>query len=226
MIGSVSVAQRYFKRSSLSHRWEIASKVAIIELLVNPERKYVWLERESLASPKDVASAKSLIEGLGIDDLTKLLLSGEVLCCQNTDKSIDESLAVFEQVANIAPGSAAAHVGMARCYVRRGNLERAQWELDYVLTGKPFHETFAYFEEAYLLRAHVIATETNFRSAQRFILLALDLNMSCKRGWEMSAKVHLNRKMYSEAATAFGKCWELGNRQDPEMGYNFAYCTL
>jgi len=76
------------------------------------------------------------------------------------------------------------------------------------------------------MRAHIVTKETNFRSAQHFIFLALDLNLCCKKGWEMSARVHLDRKMYQEASVAFGKCWELGNRQDPEVGYNFAYCTM
>jgi hypothetical protein len=76
------------------------------------------------------------------------------------------------------------------------------------------------------MRAQIVTAATNFRSAQHFIFLALDLNLCCKKGWEMSAKVHLDRKMYHNASVAFGKCWELGNKEDPEVGYNFAYCTM
>jgi tetratricopeptide repeat protein 21B len=226
LTGSVSGAQKLFKRSSLSHRWEIPSKIAMLELMINPDRKYVWLEKEPLAGDGDLAAAQTLRESLPLDKSTKDLLDGEILCSKNTDASICEALKVFRQVLNNFPGNVAASVGLARCLLRQGDIEKSSRMLDYVFAGKPFHETFAYFEEAYLMRARIVTTGTNFRSAQHFIFLALDLNLCCKKGWEMSAKVHLDRKMYQEASVAFGKCWELGNKADPDVGYNFAYCTM
>jgi tetratricopeptide repeat protein 21B len=224
--GSVDVALRWFKKASHHRKWQVAASIATVELLINPEKKYLWLEKEPLAIRENLVQAESIREGLKIDETSKSLLAAEILCSYNTDDAIDEAFAVFHKVLEESPGTVAAMVGTARIHLRKGELDRASKVLDFVFAGKPFHDTFSYFEEAYLMRAEIVTTETNFRSAQHFIFLALDLNLSCKKGWEMSAKVHRDRNMYAEACQAYGKCWELGDRHDPEMGYNFAYCTM
>jgi tetratricopeptide repeat protein 21B len=216
--GSADAALKWFKRASLSSKWEIPANVATIELLTNPERKYVWLEKEPLAPRENLARAENIRKSLKIDETSRLLLSAEIFCSYNTEDSLEQAVTIFRRVIEEVPGNVAASVGLGRIHLRRGELEKATKLLDYVFAGKPFHNTFSYFEEAYLMRAHIVTTETNFRSAQHFIFLALDLNMSCKKGWEMSAQVHRERKMYSEAAQAYGKCWELGDKHDPEVG--------
>jgi tetratricopeptide (TPR) repeat protein len=226
LTGSVSSAQKWFKRSSLSHRWEIPSKIAMLELMINPDRKYVWLEKGPLASNGDLVAARTLTESLPLDDSTKTLLAGEILCSTNTDASIRKALKTFQKMLDHFPGNVAASVGIARCLLRQGDTERSSRMLDYTFARNPFHKTFAYFEEAYLMRVQIVTTTTNFRSAQHFIFLALDLNLCCQKGWEMSAKVHLDRKMCPDASVYFGKCWELGNQEDPEVGDNFAYYTM
>jgi tetratricopeptide repeat protein 21B len=224
--GSVDTALRWFEKAARNSKWQVAANMAIAELLINPERKYLWLEKESLAIRENLSRAERIRKGLKIDEATKSLLAAEIFCSYNTDDSIDQAMTIFRKVLDDISGNIAATVGIARIYLRRGELDKSSKMLDFVFAGKPFHDTFSYFEEAYLMRAQIVTTETNFRSAQHFIFLALDLNMSCKKGWEMSAKVHAERNMFTEASQAYGKCWELGDRHDPEMGYNYAYCTM
>jgi tetratricopeptide (TPR) repeat protein len=170
--------------------------------------------------------AERIRKGLKIDEITKSLLSAEIFCSYNNEETIEQALIIFRRVFDEMSGNVAAAVGIGRIYLRDGKLDKASKMLDFVFASKPFHDTFSYFEEAYLMKAQIVTIETNFRSAQHFIYIALDLNMSCKKGWEMSAEVHRERKMFGEAAQAYGKCWELGDRKNPEMGYSYAYCTM
>jgi tetratricopeptide repeat protein 21B len=224
--GSVTTALNWFKKASFSNKWQIPANIAMIELLINPTRKYLWLETEPLAIQGSLQQAESIRKALRIEESSKHLLAAEILCSYNTTDALDQAVSFFQKALDLSPGLIAASVGIARIHLRRKELDKASKLLDYVFAGKPFHDTFSYFEEAYLMRAQIVTTETNFRSAQHFIYLALNLNMSCKKGWEMSAQVHRERKMWSEASQAYGRSWELGDRNDPEVGYNYAYCTM
>ena len=42
----------------------------------------------------------------------------------------------------------------------------------------------------------------------------------------MSGIVHKQNRMYAEAAIAYSKCWDLSDRKDEDLGFNYAYCSL
>ena len=225
-VGNPEKAMKFYKLAMNNNRWEVPAKTAIFGILVNPDRKYLWFEDEPLSSPEKLDEAENILSTIRTEENYMKLLKCDLLCSRNTESSIDEAIEIYSGLTKVFPGNSAASVGLARCYTKKNDYEKANGILNFVLSGKPFHETVSYFEEAYLMKAYITEKETNFNSAQHFIYLALELNMCCKIGWEMSAKVHRNRKMYSEASIAYGYCWDLCDHNDPEVGYNYAYCCM
>ncbi|OHT16820.1 TPR Domain containing protein [Tritrichomonas foetus] len=225
-VGNNEKARRLFKHAMNGQRWEIPAKIALFYTLINPDRKFCVFEDQPLSSNNKMSEAADLLKTIRTDEITHDLLYCDLLTSKNSKESIDEASVIYNNLMKLTPGSVPASVGMARCYAKQGDYEKATSILNFVLAGKPFHETFSFFEEAYLIRAHIVTTQTNFSSAQHFILLALELDMCCKKGWEMSAQVNMKRKMYQEAAVAYGYCWQLCDHKDPEVGYNYAYCSM
>ena len=217
-----------FEKASKNHRWELSSKLSMIQLLINPDQKYIWLETTALTSIENLERAQDLFNSIRkyLEETEQLIISAQIKCAYNTSKEIEEAAKLYKQVMSIELGNIAANVGIASCNLKVNDFEEASRHLDFVLAGKPFHENFTYFEEAYLMKAHIVETQTNYTSAQHLIFLALDLNMCCKKGWEMSAQVHLKNKMYNEAMLAYSHCWILCGKSVPEVGYNYAYASM
>lgn len=232
-VGNNDKALKFFKMAKNSNKWELQSNIAIFNILTNPERKYLWFETEPFTSEKNLKEAETILSTLtnneALVDYNKelfQLMKCDLLCAQNTTQSVHEAEMIYSQLVKNGPSSIPASVGLARCFTKLQDRDKAHVLLKFVLSGKPFHENYSYFEEAYLMIAYLTEKETDFNSAQHYIFLALELNMCCKKGWEMSAKVHMEKKMYAEASTAFGYCWKLCDHSDPEVGYKYAYCSM
>ena len=230
-VNNIEKAMKFFKRAKTSNKWETAAKIQIFSLLTNPDRKYLWFEEEPFAPEEIYNSLLMTYENnknnnifLNYTDIQ--MLKGELLCAKNTEKSINEAIEIYSSLIKENPSFIGSCVGLARCLTKTGEFDRAIGLSKFVLNGKPFQENFSYFEETYLILAYIVEKETNFNSAQHYIYLALELNMSCKKGWEMSAQVQFKRKMYAEATAAFRYCWELCDHSDPEIGYKYAYCCM
>ncbi|OHT15210.1 hypothetical protein TRFO_42667 [Tritrichomonas foetus] len=224
--GNISESLKHFTIASKSRQWGFSAKLCMFNLLVNPERKYIWCEKEPLTSEENLQKASDLLGTMQLDEIENLLLTAELFSAHNTESAVTRALELFNQVIDIQQHNIPALVGIARCSIRLGDKKQANIYIDKVLLFKPFHETFAYFEECYLMRASIISGEKDFRASQHFIFLAIDLNLSSKKGWEKSGVVYKQNKMFSEAAIAYSRCWDLGDRKDPEIGYNYAYCSL
>lgn len=220
-------AQKFFSLSSKNRRWMLSSQLCIFNILVNPERKYVWCETEPLTSQENINAASEILSSFTkLNEIDVALMTAELFIAHNNDDAITNAMKLFYQVIDTQQHNIPALVGLARCHYRIGNIKIANIFIDKVFLFKPFHENYSYFEECFLMRASIIAAEHDYRSSQQFIYLALDLNLSSKKGWEMSGFVHMQNKMFGEAATAFSKCWNLGDRKDKKIGYNYAYCSL
>lgn len=155
----------------------------------------------------------------------------------NTDQNQANSNATTNTINNTAnnPNSnfimnkiqrIAGLVGLARCEIRLGNNRSAERLISEVIELKPYHETYSLFEEAYLIRGHLYLIENNFGPAQHFFFMAISVNMSCKKGWEMSAILYKRNKMYAEAANAYLYCWKLSCNKDLDYGYEYALCSM
>lgn len=237
-VNNTEKAMKFFNRAKTSNKWETAAKIQIFSLLTNPERKYLWFEEDPFAPEEKLNEAEDIYKSLlstyennknnnNFLNYTDIqMLKGELLCAQNTEASIKEAIEIYSALIKENPSFIGSSVGLARCLTKTGEFDRAIALSKFVLNGKPFQENFSYFEETYLILAYIVEKETNFNSAQHYIYLALELNMSCKKGWEMSAKVQFKRKMYSEATAAFKYCWELCDHKDPEIGYKYAFCCM
>lgn len=230
-VGNNTKSLFYFKKACESNKWRIPAKISIISLLSNPDRKYIWCEEGPLASEENINECENILNSLtengrDLDESTRLLIKADIYCSRNTTESVNEAKNIYSDLYSKNAGDKACRVGLARCLTRFGETEQAERLLNFVLTEKPFLENCSYFEEAYLMLAHIVETKKNFTSAQHFIFFALELNMGCKKAWEMSAAVNRKNKMYNEAANAFGHLWELCDHSDPEIGYEYAYCSM
>lgn len=230
--GNPTKALSNFKKSCVgSNKWLIPAKFEIFAILSNPDRKYIWVEKQSLSSAENLDECQRILDSLQssghIDDFTISLLKADLLCSQNTNESVSEADKIYEDLLKSKEKiPIACMTGHARCLMRFEEYDRAEKILNNVLLGKPFHEDIGYFEESYLMMAHIISNKKNFTSSQHFLFLALELNMCCKKAWEMSATVHMKNKMYNEASTAYGRLWDLCDHNDPEIGYNYAFCSM
>lgn len=225
--GNISDALKFFTMSGKNRRWMISSKLCMFNLLVNPERKYIWCETEPLTTQENINAASEILSSFkNLDEVETMLLTAELFIAHNNEDAIKNAMKIFYQIIDIEQHNIPALVGLARCHLRLGNVKATNVFIDKVFFFKPFHENYSYFEECYLMRASIISEEQDYRSSQQFIYLALDLNLSSKKGWEMSGFVHMQNKMYSEAALAFSRCWKLGDKKDKQIGYNYAYCSL
>ncbi|OHT16108.1 TPR Domain containing protein [Tritrichomonas foetus] len=225
-VGSPEKALKNFKTACGNHKWETPAKIAIFNVLSNPDRKYLWFENDSLAPEDSLTECEKLLNSIEIDEFSLSIMKGSLLCSRNTIDSVSQAEAIYSKLVKENPGNIPASVSSARCKTRLGKFDQAKKILGYVLSRKAFHEEFSYFEEAYLMMAYIVERDTNFNSAQHLILLALELNMCCKKAWEMSAAVHFKNKMYSDAANAYSHLWELCDKSDPEIGYSYAYCSM
>lgn len=226
-IGDIEKAMTFFTLSSKNRRWSTTSKLCMFHLLVNPERKYIWCETAPLATEENLQKASFIMTSIGeINEIESMLLTAELFSSHNTEEAVKKSLDLYNEIIEIQQNNIAALVGVARCNIRLGNPKLANVFIDKVLLFKPFHETYIYFEECYLMRASIIASERDFLSSQQFVYMAIDLNLSSKKGWEMNGSIHKQNKMYAEAALAYSNCWELSNKKDAMIGYNYAYCSL
>ena len=225
-MGDNETALSFFQKSVQSQRWKLQSQFSIFSILINPLRKYNIFENSPLASKHEILAAQNMLKLIKCDEISSQLLHCDLLNSINTKESIDEAEEIYTQITKNSPGLIPASLGLARCYTKKNNFDKANEILSSILSGKPFYEDFSYFEEAYLIKAYIVSSQVNFGGAQHFILLALELNMCCKKGWEMSGEVSMKRKYYNEAATAFHYCWKLGDHKDLEIGYKYAYCSM
>lgn len=317
--GLNSEAIKIFAKIQNHPVWGMTSQLAILQILINPERKYCWCTSGPLSTDEELAKANEMIDKMAnpkniknklsdideltfeIDPINKVILQADVETSRNTQTSISNAASLYSNIINLqyetdqntttktnpnqnladkssdsnANNSAsnssnyfnnsnndnislkinsnsniinnnsnntlynsnskfilnqtqyiAALVGLARCEIRLGNPTKAADLITQILKRKPYHETFSFFEEAYLMRAQLFLNEGNSAQAQHFYLMALQLNKSCKKAWEMSAILYKKSQMYAEAADAFHHCWELSGKNDIEAGYQFALCSL
>ena len=225
-LGNNQEALKHFTFASKNRKWGLNAKICIFNLYVNPERKYIWCETEPLSSEENLNKASEILSSLNHGEVENLLMTAELFSAHNNEQAVQRALGLYHQILDIQQQNIPALVGIARCHIRLGDKVTANSYIDKVLLFKPFHETFMYFEECYLMRASLILNDKDFRGSQHFIFLAIDLNLSSKKGWEMSGIVHKQNRMYAEAAIAYSKCWDLGDRKDEDLGFNYAYCSL
>ncbi|KAK8864980.1 Tetratricopeptide repeat protein 21B [Tritrichomonas musculus] len=165
--------------------------------------------------------------------IEKDLLYAELEKSINTSDSITSAISRYSNIVNQPQVfSIPAIIGLASCYMRLSKLNEANALIDQVTKStlnfnmnndlpydeflKPTHETASYFEEAYLMRAQMMLNgsySNNQQSALHYIFLALDLNQSCKKGWEMCAEAYSRSEMHADAANAYKHCWQLSSHQ-------------
>lgn len=224
--GNISKAIKFFNNAMSSTKWSLPAKMCLFSLLINPDSKFVVFEDKPLSTQANFDEAKELLKTIDCDELTHKLLYCDLLSSLNTDELINEAEGIYNELNEKYPHLIPALVGQARCLVKKGHMAMADTLLSVVLAGQPFHENFSYFEEAYLIYAHIISTTTNFAAAHNYVVLALELDTHCKKAWEMCAELDMKRKLYPEAAMAYRYLWQLSNKKDPEIGYNYAHALL
>ena len=212
--------------AATSERWERAALSTLFAVYINPERKYMWCEKEPLASREYLEKAAETLGSLKVSDEEAMLMTAEYFAAHNTPATVEKSCSLFEKVLAKDNTNIQAMVGVAKCKIRLGAYAAAESIVEKVFKFKPFHETYMFFEESYLMKSHIVAREHSLLSHTHYIFLALDLNLSSKKAWEMSAKVHKRNKMFQEAATSYRRCWELGGFKDSEVGWKCVTCLL
>jgi len=225
-ISKNEIAIKYLEKAALSNKWQISSYILIFRCLINPDKRFLWMENMPLSSESDLLKADSLLKKIRLEDNEKAVFQAELLASYNTPDMISRAASIIESINGKSQSDIHLFVAQARYYAALGKFKQASTLVEQILVSKPFHENYSVFEEAYLLKAHLMSVESTEHASNHYVFLALDLNMSCKKGWEMSAKLHLKNKNYNEAYSAFSRCWELSGNADLEAGYNAAFCAM
>ena len=225
-ISDLDRALQEFQKSVLSNPWRTLSQLYIFSILVNPEKKYIWMENDPLSTPDSIQEAEKLLKKIRVSEVDKLLLRAELVSAINTDEAIQSAYNIVQEAYVLDRFSTAVQVANARYLARLGKTEDAIKAIEPMLALPPFHENTSCYEEAYLLKAHITSPDLNPKIVHHFIFLAIDLNKSCRKAWEMNGIVHMKNKMWNEASISFAKCWELCNQNDPEIGYKYSLCSL
>ena len=155
-----------------------------------------------------------------------MIYTALIYCSKNDLNSINSAKKIYESVLKLEFNNLESLIGLSRCYFKLNDFEISNKFIDQILINKPFHDTYIYFEEAYLIRSEIVSKQNNLRASQHFILLALELNKSSKLGWDLSAKWYIKNKLFNEAANSLNISWKLNNKSNPEIGYKLAYCLL
>lgn len=222
----IESALTHFRKSKLTQHWSLSSQNAMFNILINPEQKYVWQETEPLSTPGFIAEAREILDSINVNDITRDILGIEINMSVNTSESIEAAFNKVVEIRNQDVFNIRLNLDYAKLLIRRDDIQTAQSMLDLILKGRPFHENFSFFEEAYLMKGYILSRQSSYHTAQHFVFLALDLNMCCKFAWKISAESHKSTKHYAEAANAYSHCWELCSYSNPEIGYNYANCLL
>ena len=167
-----------------------------------------------------------MISNISEDINEEKYYNAELEMSRNNETSILNAKQLYNEIITSDKNNLGANIGLSKCLIKESKYEEAECLLDIILQEKPFHETYPFFEEAYLMRAHIMMIRLDFRTAQHFISLALKLNLSSRKAWEMCAEAHIACKLYNEAVHAYLHCWELGAKQDLEIGFKLAKCAL
>lgn len=225
-ISQASEAVKYFERAMQSNHWCLAAQLMLFSIYSNPDKKFLWLEAAPLAEEASLENASKILAKMNVSETEKQLMHAQLLASTNIDLNVKSALQICQDVLTKERMNLAALTACARYNMRLGDVEEAEKYISSVLAGVPFHETAQYFEEAYLMRATLAKNSPNPRSAHQFIFLALDLNKSCQKAWEMSGNVYFSNRMYQDAVTALSRVWELSGQTDIEAGYNLAFSAM
>lgn len=217
---------KYFERAMQSNHWCLAAQLMLFSVYSNPDKKFLWLETTPLAEESSLESASKILSKMNISDNERQLYHAQLLAATNIYLNVKSALQIVQDVLSKERTNIMALTAAARYNMRLGLVDEAEKYISSVLAGVPFHETAPYFEESYLMRATLAKNSPNPKSAHQFIFLALDLNKSCQKAWEMSGNVYFQNKMYADAVTALLRVWELSGQTDIEAGYNLAYSAM
>lgn len=263
--GQIQKSLKGFELVMNDRKWGAPAKHCMIEIILNPKRKYIWEVNEPLTTSENLKKAQELIDQIypqnsdeNDDQIEREIILAELEKSANTDQSIASATDRYQAVINrlktatLQPlpsttspsshASIAAVVGLASCHLRMNRQKEAVYLIDqlikpnplqiqngvinndvdfsYISSSSPTHETSPYFEEAYLIRATVLLNGSATGSQQaalHYAYLALDLNQSCRKGWEICADAYSKSSMFDDAANALKNCWIL-SRGDLKVG--------
>lgn len=248
-VGLTHQSIKCFEKILSDRKWKMSAQMSLFSLYVNPNRNYIWQESRSLTTEENISKATNLllkmckakslkeIENKPIEknqNESDLLFTEEIsnieqnlLCAEieksiNTVESINIASSIYQKIIKVQPTNLSARIGLASCLMREKKFIEAIPIIDSILVSKPVHETSAYFEEAYLMKAQTMLNEKKNQAAQHYIFLALGINHSCRKGLNMCAKTYEENDMHKEAAESYGQSWILSGKRDLEIGYKYA----
>lgn len=218
--GKIADAEKNFLHVLNDRKWGENAKNCMFLLKTNPNRQFFWTQNEPLTSQEAIEEAQKYLKQ------NNSLQVAQVNTSINSPDTIETAFRIFTEMYEQDKFSISARIGLAGCYVKQQQYQKASDIIEFVFEEKPFHDNFAYFVEAYLLKAYILVQGKQHRAAQQYIFIALDLNLSCMKGWEMCGEAHFQNKLYQEAASSYQRCWELGGKTDIRIGQKLAHSLL
>jgi tetratricopeptide repeat protein 21B len=218
--GESQQALTHFGRCRGDQEWGAQALQLIFMIYVNPNRKYVWLETKPLATPRDLDAAGRILERLDVCIFNIDQLRALHLLSQNTTESVNEALALYEGAEK---SDFSIILGKCQCFLRVGRQRDATRHLNGIIHENPSHSNFSVFVEAFLMMTYISMKEERFDEAIKYVDKALDLNLSCGKGWELKAVLCEKQGDHKNAAACYREAWRLSGDHDLGIGFRLAY---
>jgi len=215
-----------FNQTQKSPKWCSQSYEILFRIYTNPDKKRIWKDVDPLACSDFIDKAMKIINKIASDPQQTLILKAEVNMSLNTDLTITEAISQLREALQFTSNFQYIYMSLAKCYLRLNNLDNADKFIEKALVGKPYHDTFHIYEESYLMRAEICLRKLDPRSSQHYTILALGINNNCRTGWEMLSSCQIKQKQYNEASESLRELWDQCNKENPDIGYKYAYCLM
>lgn len=220
-MGDPQSALKLLHRIHSDMEWGIRAQIMMFHIYVNPYRKYVWCEEKPLAAPKEIASARKLLQRMNIDN--KEVLFATLLLSENTTETVKQALNIFESLddrdLNVV-------IGKCKCYLRLDQQREATKNLNGIINGIPSHQDKSVFVEAFLMMTVISLKENSIDEALKFVERANELDQSCVKAWDLIAQINEKQKKYIDASVALEHAYELTSKNNFAIGYRLALCYM
>jgi tetratricopeptide (TPR) repeat protein len=220
--GKSDKSLKLFRETAKTKIWKSWSELYIFAILLNPGRKFAFLEATPTVDTRAIARAEAFLATMNVPAREKLFLQAEIELAKRNNQSIHNATETFREVLRATPDDLRANLGLAKCLFYADSHVEAQTVLTTITNQRPVLDNFGVLEEALMLMSSLATDENRLN----FINRALILNQSCAKAWELRGKHYLGQHNYREASFAFAQFWRLSRRDDLETGYDYAYSCV
>ena len=233
-------ALKYLNRARRDATWGLKASYLMIEISLNPDRTVMGselfrddhsMQENDAAESEHIAlrTAEKLLEDVKprLGDTKRDVFRCWLLICRKTEAGVERAIQDLMQIISNHGKSVSAlyalSVGISmqssqNSTAKKHLKELAQWPWNF--------EDAEDLERSWLLLADIYIAAGNADTGKKLLEQCLNHNRSCWRAYEYLAFLSERDKNYSEAAKRFQQAWNFCGKNNPNVGYKYAFNCL